>query len=56
LDLRNEHSVNEAVREMALTRVMVAHRPETLAMADRVVNLDGGRIVSDSTPSGLSRD
>jgi ATP-binding cassette subfamily B protein RaxB len=48
LDLRNEQSVNEAVRAMRLTRVVVAHRPETIAMADRVVSMAGGRIVGDS--------
>ena len=53
LDLRNERSVNEAVRAMALTRVVVAHRPETIAVADRVVALAGGRVASDSArPSG----
>jgi ATP-binding cassette subfamily B protein RaxB len=45
LDLRNERSVNDAVHAMALTRVVVAHRPETIAMADRVVEMVGGRIV-----------
>jgi ATP-binding cassette subfamily B protein RaxB len=48
LDLDNERSVNEAVRAMQLTRVIVAHRPETIAMADRVVEMAGGRIVADS--------
>ena len=48
LDLRNERSVNEAVRGMHLTRVVVAHRPETIAMADRVVTMAGGRIVGDT--------
>ena len=48
LDLRNERSVNEAVHQMALTRVIVAHRPETIAMADRIVEMAGGRIVGDS--------
>jgi ATP-binding cassette subfamily B protein RaxB len=48
LDLRNERSVNEAVRAMQLTRVVVAHRPETIAMADRVVEMAGGRIARDS--------
>jgi ATP-binding cassette subfamily B protein RaxB len=56
LDLRNEHSVNEAVRAMALTRVVVAHRPETIAVADRVVTLADGRIASDSANAGISRD
>ena len=48
LDLGNERSVNEAVRSMALTRVIVAHRPETIATSDRVVALAGGRTASDS--------
>jgi ATP-binding cassette subfamily B protein RaxB len=48
LDLRNERSVNDAVRAMALTRVIVAHRPETIAAADRIVEMAGGRIVADS--------
>jgi ATP-binding cassette subfamily B protein RaxB len=48
LDLDNERSVNEAVRAMQLTRVVVAHRPETIAVADRVVAMAGGRIARDS--------
>jgi ATP-binding cassette, subfamily B, bacterial CvaB/MchF/RaxB len=47
LDVNNERSVNEAVRAMQLTRVIVAHRPETIAMADRVVALADGRIARD---------
>jgi ATP-binding cassette subfamily B protein RaxB len=48
LDLRNEQTVNDAVRAMRLTRVVVAHRPETIAMADRIVSMAAGRIVGDS--------
>ncbi len=48
LDLDNERSVNEAVRAMRLTRVVVAHRPETIAVADRIVSMAAGRIASDS--------
>ncbi len=48
LDLRNERNVNEAVHAMALTRVVVAHRPDTIAMADRIVEMAAGRIVGDS--------
>lgn len=47
LDAGNERLVNDAVRQLALTRILVAHRQETIAMAQRVVVLDHGRIVRD---------
>jgi ATP-binding cassette subfamily B protein RaxB len=31
-----------------MTRVIVAHRPETIASADRVIVLNGGKVVHDS--------
>src|SRR5690606_272597 len=45
LDMANERLVNEAVKGLALTKVIVAHRPETIASADRVLVMDQGRIV-----------
>jgi ATP-binding cassette, subfamily B, bacterial CvaB/MchF/RaxB len=45
LDLGNERSVNETVRALNLTRVVVAHRPETIAMADRVLVMEAGRLL-----------
>lgn len=39
LDIRNEQRVNEAVRTLKLTRVVIAHRPETIRYAERVVDL-----------------
>ena len=47
LDIARERSVNEAVRRLPLTRIIVAHRPETIASADRVIVIHEGRIVSD---------
>ncbi|AJC47227.1 peptidase domain-containing ABC transporter [Xanthomonas sacchari] len=47
LDMTRERLVNEAVRELKLTKVIVAHRPETIASADRVLLLEQGRIVQD---------
>ncbi|MGH9041780.1 MAG: ABC transporter ATP-binding protein [Acidimicrobiia bacterium] len=35
------------------TTVIVAHRPSTVALADRVVLVDGGRVVADGTPAQL---
>lgn len=43
LDIVRERCVNEAVRNLRLTRIIVAHRPETIAMAGRVVSLQNGR-------------
>jgi ATP-binding cassette subfamily B protein RaxB len=40
LDLDNERLVNAAIRATRVTRVIVAHRPETIRSADRVINLD----------------
>ncbi|MCL6487173.1 MAG: ATP-binding cassette domain-containing protein, partial [Janthinobacterium lividum] len=47
LDVWNEQAVNAAIQKIQLTRVIVAHRPETIAMAQRVVVLQQGHIVQD---------
>ncbi|XQA62015.1 peptidase domain-containing ABC transporter [Xanthomonas sacchari] len=51
LDVMRERLVNEAVKQMKLTKVIVAHRPETIASADRVLVMDQGRIVQELQPS-----
>jgi ATP-binding cassette subfamily B protein RaxB len=47
LDVDRERLVNQAVRRLELTRVIVAHRPETMASAQRVVVLQEGRVAQD---------
>jgi len=47
LDLVREQAVNVAIQSLRISRVIVAHRPETIASAERVVTIDAGRIVSD---------
>lgn len=44
LDISNEWLVNKAVRALSLTRVIIAHRPETIRMADRLIWVEQGRI------------
>jgi ATP-binding cassette subfamily B protein RaxB len=39
LDVGKERQVNEAIRALLITRITIAHRPETIAMADRVIDL-----------------
>lgn len=50
LDVDRERLVNAEVSALALTRIIVAHRPETIASADRVLVMEGGRIVRDYRP------
>lgn len=45
LDLDRERLVNEAVRSLAITKVIVAHRPETVASADRTLIFSRGQLV-----------
>jgi ATP-binding cassette subfamily B protein RaxB len=37
LDEENERAINEAIRRLTISRVIVAHRRSTLDMADRIV-------------------
>ncbi|MFZ6711125.1 peptidase domain-containing ABC transporter [Undibacterium sp. TC9W] len=45
LDVNNEHKVNQALGNLQLTRIMVAHRPETINAAERVVSIQEGAVV-----------
>src|SRR5262249_50117192 len=46
LDVTRERLVNDAIRELKLTRIIIAHRPETIASADRVIMLGQGDAAS----------
>ncbi len=45
LDLANERNVTAALSGMEMTRIMVAHRTQTINAADRVVALEGGSLI-----------
>ncbi|GAA1079502.1 ABC transporter ATP-binding protein [Nocardiopsis composta] len=59
LDPVNEAAVSQAIADLGddpeRTVVVIAHRPATLAAADHVVSLDGGRVVETGTPEELLR-
>ncbi|MBV4414025.1 peptidase domain-containing ABC transporter [Enterobacteriaceae bacterium YMB-R22] len=40
LDVTRESAINSAIREMAITRIIIAHRPETIRSADRIILLN----------------
>lgn len=39
LDLKNEAAINQSIASLSITRVIVAHRPSTIASADRIIDL-----------------
>ena len=39
LDVATERAVNAAIQRLQITRIVLAHRPETLASAQRVIDL-----------------
>jgi len=47
VDMAREYAINEALRSLLITRIVIAHRPETIAAADRVVVISNGTVVSD---------
>jgi ATP-binding cassette subfamily B protein RaxB len=48
LDPALEAQVNAALATLAVTRVIIAHRPQTVAAASRVLRLEGGRLSSQT--------
>ncbi len=54
LDVLRERQVNDAVKHLQLTKVIVAHRPETIASADRVLVMEQGRIAQEFRPQPLA--
>lgn len=56
LDVARERAINDCIAELAMTRIVIAHRPETILSTDRVIELrDGAAIVrSASEYAGVS--
>lgn len=46
LDIANERAVTAAIAHMQLTRLIIAHRPETIAGAQRVVQVANGQVIA----------
>ncbi|WP_229507237.1 peptidase domain-containing ABC transporter [Pseudoduganella rivuli] len=46
LDIENEARIGKAISELKISRVMIAHRPQTIAIADRVLSLQNGKLIA----------
>jgi ATP-binding cassette subfamily B protein len=55
VDATKEHEIRAALAEVmrGRTTLVIAHRPATIALADRVAVLEGGRIVEEGTHEEL---
>lgn len=58
LDHESEHLIQESIRALhgSLAVLIIAHRPSTVADADRILVLGGGRIVEEGTPAELLKN
>jgi len=55
VDPTKEHEIRDALAVVmrGRTTIVIAHRPATIALADRVVLLDGGRVAAEGTHGEL---
>ncbi|AMN13239.1 MAG: peptidase domain-containing ABC transporter [Alteromonas macleodii] len=44
LDMENEAQINHHLKSLNMTRIIVAHRPQSIAMADKVYRLENGNL------------
>ena len=42
LDIQVERAINDNLSQLNITRVVIAHRPDTLRIADKVFNMSEG--------------
>ncbi len=55
VDPTKEHEIRDALGEVmrGRTTIVIAHRPATIALAERVVLVDAGRVAADGTHASL---
>ena len=55
LDVETERRVSARIQGLGLTRIVIAHRPETIATAERRLVMDGAGVVEQEVPSNQAR-
>lgn len=52
LDVKREAEVNASIAGLNITRIVIAHRSETIGAAQRVIEMSRGRVIYDGSPQG----
>jgi ATP-binding cassette subfamily B protein RaxB len=50
LDVQLEHYVNQAIKQLNMTRIIIAHRPETIINAERIMQLHNAQLQDVTAP------
>lgn len=50
LDVSSERSIHSRLQEMSMTRIFVTHRPEAAKLADRILMIENGRLLTVDPP------
>lgn len=53
LDAANEKKINQVIKQLGITRIIITHRKETINMADRVIDLSSAARTSLIRSSAL---
>ncbi|MGB0897810.1 MAG: hypothetical protein ACPGSN_01070, partial [Psychrobium sp.] len=46
LDSKNEAKISEQIQHLSMTRVMIAHRKETIEKAEKIFELANGNLIN----------
>lgn len=47
LDMVKEKEINDMIKSLNITRIIIAHLPETILSVDRIITLNNGQIIND---------
>ena len=56
LDVAKEKEINDMIKSLNITRIIIAHRPETIVSVNRIISLKDGRIHSDQMVESVLKD
>lgn len=56
LDAQHERAVNAAINQMGITRIIIAHRRETIEAAERILVMHGGQLHEAAPPEAVAAE